>query len=683
MVVTLASAYRHHARLSFFLFSLILIFVAGVLHWTPWAASCKAITIMVSYGTAFFGFIGAWLSFPDGLSTSRKIGLILLAALFARIMMIGMPVSDDVYRYLWEGKLVAAGESPYRYPADHEYYAEYRDAYWEGMNHKNKLTAYPPLAELVFAAVSSVAYSPWAFKILFIFVDLCIVGILIALLRAHGMDPRNALLYALNPLTLFAIAGEVHFDVLLILTMLLSLLWVEKRAFAWAWFWLGVAIQIKIIAVVLAPLYLWRCQWRHGWLLLIPLVVPSLYFLETLPGMFQGLWVFGGTNAFNGPIHGPINYLLDGKIAWSTAIVFGLFSLATLWIIRSVSIPVKAAYLLIAALVLLSPVVHYWYILWIIPFVVLYPGLSWLVLSFASGAYFTSTFSAEQGDDWSLPVWAMWVMWLPFLLVLAYELRMILLRRLQPEPNWIKPETLAVIIPTLNEDGQIKTCLEALQSLQRPADEIFVCDGGSTDQTVAIAKEMGVCVMCSESGRGTQIKAGVEAARSEVVLVMHADCICDNDVSQRIINVLEQNPDVAGGAVGQRFKTASLQLLVIEMLNDARAALGGASFGDQGQFFRVAAIQKMGGFPGYPLMEDVELSLRMMRAGRVVLLNGGIHNSARQWRQGFTRRIILILKLVIVFRINRLLRRDVTEKLYEIYYSSRKQMNCRDTIARK
>ena len=77
---------------------------------------------MASYSVIFIGFIGAWLSFPDELSASQKIGLILLVSLLARIVMMGVPVSDDVYRYLWEGKVVAAGESPYQYPADHAHY---------------------------------------------------------------------------------------------------------------------------------------------------------------------------------------------------------------------------------------------------------------------------------------------------------------------------------------------------------------------------------------------------------------------------------------------------------------------------------------------------------------------------------------------------------------------------------
>lgn len=658
-------------RSSLFLCSLVLVFSAGAIHWTSWAIEYKAVYMMASYGVIFFGFIGAWLSFPDRLSTSQKIGLILFISLLARIFMMGVPVSDDVYRYLWEGKIIVAGESPYQYPADHAHYEAHRDYYWEGMNHKDKLTAYPPLAELMFAGTSKVSYSPWAFKVLFILADLCVVWVLLSFLKRRGADVRTALLYALNPLTLFAIAGEAHFDVLMILAIMLSVLCAEKKVFIWAWLWLGVAIQLKIIAIILIPLFLLRCHWRHAWWLLIPLVLPSLYFLDTLPSMFQGLWIFGGTNAFNGPIHGPINYLFDGNITWASRIVFVLFGLISLWILWAVKAPVKAAYFLVASLVLLSPVVHYWYVLWIIPFVVLYPSLSWLVLSFTSGTYFISTFSVENGEDWTLPVWAMWVTWMPFLLVLAYELRVVLSRKFQSEKLWSKPQTLAIVVPTLNEGKQIKACLLSLKSLERPADEIIISDGGSTDYTVITAQAMGFKVVTSKRGRGTQIRAGVEAARSDVIMVIHADCVCKKDVGQRVMTVLTKNPDVVGGAVGQRFNTTSLRLLIIEMLNDARATLGGSGFGDQGQFFLMTAIQNQGGFPDYPLMEDVELSLRMMQSGRVVFLGGGIQNSDRQWKRNFMKRIVLILKLVVIFRLSRLFNRDMTERLYEVYYGKK------------
>jgi hypothetical protein len=672
----------YSSRIIFFCCSVALILFAGALHWTVWADACKAYAMLISYGLIFLGCLGAWAGFPDGLRISQKVGLILFISLIARLSMMGIPESDDVYRYLWEGKLVAAGESPYAYPANHPYYLSYRDAYWEAMNHKDKLTVYPPLTEWLFAVIGSVAYTPWAFKIFFIIADLCAIGVLIALCSRYELAFRNVLIYALNPLALFAIAGEAHFDALLILAILLSVWFGQDRKFSWAWFWLGMAIQIKIIAIALLPLYLWRCQWQKSWIILIPLAVPSLHFMTTLPGLLQGLWHFGGLSAFNGPIHGPLSALLAGNTASATVILMVLFGVVVLWIIRSIASLPKAVYLTLAALVLFLPVVHYWYILWVIPFIVMFPGLSWLVLSFTSGAYFFSVFSAEQGEEWMLPIWAMWMIWLPFLLLLAYELRIAILRRLCPDEVWRKPETLAVVVPALNEERQIKTCLSSLKFMQPPPDEIIVCDGGSNDRTVAVAKTMNVHVVTGGAGRGAQIRAGIAAASSDVVLVIHADCRCDMDVRRRIMVMLERNADVVGGAVGQRFMASSAKLLVIELLNDMRATFAGASFGDQGQFFRVTALTKVGGFPDYPLMEDVELSLRLGRVGRTVLLDGGIQNSERQWKQHFFKRIGLILRLVSIFHVNRLLRRDVTAQLYAKYYKRNEYRGC-DNIRQK
>lgn len=671
-----------NTRLAFFCCSVALILFAGTLHWTGWADAYKGYAMLISYGLAFLGCLGAWAGFPDGLRVSQKIGLILFVSLIVRLSMMGIPESDDVYRYLWEGKLVAAGESPYAFPANHPHYLSYRDAYWEAMNHKDRLTVYPPLAEWLFAGISSVAYTPWAFKILFIIADLCVIGMLIALSGRYELTLRNVLIYALNPLSLFAVAGEAHFDVLLILAILLSVWFAEDRKFYWAWFWLGMAIQIKVIAVALLPLYVWRCQWQKSWVILIPLVIPSLHFMATLPGLFHGLWRFGGFSAFNGPVHGPLSAMLTGDTVSATGIVMILLGIVALWIIRSISSFPKAVYLTLAALILFLPVVHYWYVLWAIPFMVLFPGLSWLALSFTSGAYFFSVFSVAQGEAWMLPVWAMWIIWLPFLLLLAYEMRFVIVRKFCPDKAWRKPETLAVVVPALNEENHIEMCLSSLKAMQPPPDEIVVCDGGSHDRTISIAKTMHVRVVVGGPGRGAQIRTGIAAISSDVVLVIHADCLCGADVRRRIMAMLERNADVIGGAVGQRFMDSSAKLLLIELLNDVRATFAGASFGDQGQFFRITAVESMNGFPDYPLMEDVELSLRLNRNGRVVLLDGDIRNSERQWKQHFFKRIGLVLRLVFIFHVNRLLRRDVTKQLYAKYYNRKQHRGC-DNIQQK
>jgi hypothetical protein len=102
----------------------------------------------------------------------------------------------------------------------------------------------------------------------------------------------------------------------------------------------------------------------------------------------------------------------------------------------------------------------------------------------------------------------------------------------------------------------------------------------------------------------------VAETRSDVVLVLHADSEIAPDTGSRIAAALNTRPEAVGGAVGQHFDRDTPSLCVIECLNEVRAVLLGLSFGDQGQFFRRAAIIAGGGFPNLPLMEDVELSLR-------------------------------------------------------------------------
>lgn len=658
-------------RIIIFTLSITAVLLACAVQWTQVAVDAKAECLMIAYVIIFIGCICSWLSFPDGWSWKRQFMVILLISIAARLLLTGMPVSDDVYRYLWEGKIILAGESPYVNPAEHDDFKGLRDDYWAKMNHKDKLTAYPPLAELIFAGVSYLFYHPMAFKLFFIGFDIATLCVLFFFIRYKGLHPRSSLLYALNPLTLYGFAGEAHFDALLLFSLVLSLFCVEKKQFVWAWIWLGIAIQVKVVAVILLPLYLLRCDWRKSWIIVFPLIIPSLYFAGSLQGLFEGLMGFGGSNSFNGPVHTTL-YMISGDMQFASRAVMILFGSILLWTLWAVKLPLRATYVLLGSLVILSPVVHYWYILWVIPLAALCPGLSWLVLSLTSGIYFVSTWNVEHGLEWSLPVWAMWVQWLPFAIILLYELRILLVRGFRPWKLWNEPKTLSVVIPTLNEGEKIGTCLDALLASEHPPDEIIVCDGGSTDNTVHEAKDKGCRILSTARGRGVQIKAGVDAATADLILVLHADCVCGEGVIGRIFNMMKQNPDVVGGAVGQRFSHQSMPLIFIEMLNDSRATLGGCSFGDQGQFFRLRAVRDWGGFPDFPLMEDVEQGLRMMKNGHVVLLGEKVVSSARQWnKESFIRRILLILRLVITYRLSRLSGRDVTEKLYSIYYGKR------------
>ena len=148
----------------------------------------------------------------------------------------------------------------------------------------------------------------------------------------------------------------------------------------------------------------------------------------------------------------------------------------------------------------------------------------------------------------------------------------------------------------------LENCLGSVGRMSPRPDELIVVDGGSTDGTREIAPRLGATVISTERGRGRQIAAGASAARSDVVLVLHADSEALPDIGSRISAALKAPPEAVGGAVGQRFHPDALGLDVIECLNEVRALFFGLSFGDQGQFFRRAAVMASGGFPPLPLM---------------------------------------------------------------------------------
>ncbi len=234
-------------------------------------------------------------------------------------------------------------------------------------------------------------------------------------------------------------------------------------------------------------------------------------------------------------------------------------------------------------------------------------------------------------------------------------------------------ESISVVIPTLNEATHIRTCLKSLSQSSTPINEIFVVDGGSQDETKSMIKGFPVRLLESKKGRGYQISLGVKACRSDAVLVLHADASLPPDVAKTIISVLNKNPDVVGGEIGQRFVSTTPKpiLLLVEALNDFRATWQSGSFGDQGQFFRRASIEQAGGFPNIPLMEDVELTAQLNKKGSLVFLDGGLQCSARRWeKDNATERFLLVLSLVVRYKFLKLIGKDPSKKLFEEYYRS-------------
>ena len=191
---------------------------------------------------------------------------------------------------------------------------------------------------------------------------------------------------------------------------------------------------------------------------------------------------------------------------------------------------------------------------------------------------------------------------------------------------------ISVILPVLNEERRIGQRLKELAAM-RGIDEVRVVDGGSTDGTVEQARAFpGVTVLSAPRGRAPQMNAGAEGARSPVLLFLHADVALPPEAPHHVAAALE-DPKVVAGA----FKTWTVddagrsRLGPLLHLADLRSRYTRYPYGDQALFVRAEAFRAVGGFPAQPLMEDLELSRRLWRLGRIRTVDARVTVSGRRF----------------------------------------------------
>lgn len=193
--------------------------------------------------------------------------------------------------------------------------------------------------------------------------------------------------------------------------------------------------------------------------------------------------------------------------------------------------------------------------------------------------------------------------------------------------------SLAVVLPVLNEEVSLPVTLQSLQAQNEPAERIVVVDGGSHDASVKRAEPFGVEVLVVPGrGRGGQIAAGTLQVPVEVVLIAHADMVFPPSALERVRDGLANDPECPGGCLGHRFATSRWVFRMVEWF-DQRRARRGLSFGDQAQFFRRQWIERVGGFPDQPMMEDVELARRLQLLGRPAYLDVPVVVSPRRFEK--------------------------------------------------
>jgi len=189
-------------------------------------------------------------------------------------------------------------------------------------------------------------------------------------------------------------------------------------------------------------------------------------------------------------------------------------------------------------------------------------------------------------------------------------------------------------VPVLNEADSLPRLIE---SLAGEVDEVLVVDGTSSDGSQALARELGARVLQTEPGRGRQLAAGARASECELLMFLHADSVLEPGSVAAVRRAFEDR-ELAAAGLSQRIENDRAIYRWIEGAANRRVRRG-MVYGDSGLVVRRAVYHSVGGFPDYPIFEDVELSRRLFGSGRIELIRGAtLRISSRRWeREGVLR----------------------------------------------
>ena len=208
--------------------------------------------------------------------------------------------------------------------------------------------------------------------------------------------------------------------------------------------------------------------------------------------------------------------------------------------------------------------------------------------------------------------------------------------------------SLSIIIPVLNECNSIEVCLRPLQPLRKLGVEVIVVDGGSDDNTLALSQSLADKVMSTDRGRACQMNAGAAAAKGRWLLFLHADTRLPDKMSD--VAMAWNFSKSKWGFFSIRFDCDRLGFRFIEWFMNRRSYYTGIGTGDQCQFVQREVFERIGGFADIPLMEDIELSKRLKRVSRPLIVVPKVMTSARKWQnEGLLQTILLMWRIRLAY----------------------------------
>lgn len=333
--------------------------------------------MLAAFGAYAFALVrrARWRSLPHG---GAFVGIVALA-LRAAVVPTTPSLSDDVYRYAWEGRVLASGENPYAHAPADPALVRLRDAeIFPRVNHPGLRAIYPPLAEAGFALVARLGLSVLAIKLWVTLHDLALCALLAWWCARRGGSAWDALVYAWNPLVVAEYAGSAHHDPTGILWLVAAVAWAERRPVASAVAAIA-SVMVKLVALPVLPFLArgWPARVRAG--AFAGLAASLGFYLAQARGPGSGLEAFVGRWRHNDSLFGLLA-AVSGERSARMCAAAGVAIVVIVAMARKLD-TVAGTRLVLRSGLLLGPVLHPWYLGWVLAFEPLGPSPAWLLLS--------------------------------------------------------------------------------------------------------------------------------------------------------------------------------------------------------------------------------------------------------------------------------------------------------------
>jgi hypothetical protein len=383
----------------------------------------------------------------------QALALLGLGILFRITLLFQAPFySGDLYRYLWDGHVQVAGHlNPYRYAPADPILAPLRNDIQPLVNHPEIPTLYPPVAQALFAAVALVGGTVAGLKALMVLFDLAQLFLLRAMLRGGGLSTGRILIYAWSPLVITEVAGNGHLDAAAIFFLILGIHLIIVARPGLSTIPLGLAAGVKALPLLMFPVLAGRIP-RRFWIL--PFALIGLFYLPYLDAgkaVVAGLleyaerWQHNDSlfrillrcleavnptpslklliqwlqSQLGDPSWIPILYRYAYPVYLARLGVFVALGGLAVWLGLKKVPPLRGSYWMLGALLILSPTVHPWYLLWLVPFLTFFPSRAWLLLTgLVSLSYLDPGPVVPEVTTHS---WVRWAEYLPFFALLIWD----------------------------------------------------------------------------------------------------------------------------------------------------------------------------------------------------------------------------------------------------------------------